>query len=300
MIFQEATPFNSTEILGPNQAIPKGIQRHLQWDGSNKSRVFALLDASLIQGLPEVLQGTGLQNACLFQGDAEQELGDAAPWLVQLDLRSEFTRQIFTVGSEPWSYWSRSPLVLESNYTFRKMLKNLRRYTRIRDTQGKWFYFRFWDPTTVKSIFETPEMRHLQGLYGANKILMPAGEYAWITDSEGVEARGPSVVLTPEIWAALQRTKSIQILNKLVIQIKTDEPNPFGWSDGRILEVARAWYNASVADENALVALTVGCMRSNLAPVAYADLHTDIWQNEMIPTTKKARLMLKATPEATA
>lgn len=45
---------------------------------------FAILDGAKIGNLPEVLTASGLPHRCLFQGDAFDTLGDAAPWIVQL------------------------------------------------------------------------------------------------------------------------------------------------------------------------------------------------------------------------
>ena len=62
---------------------------------------YAVLDAAKAFGLPEMLEASGLDHACLFQGVAAADYRDAAPWLVRLEDGHRFTRGLFTRGDRP-------------------------------------------------------------------------------------------------------------------------------------------------------------------------------------------------------
>lgn len=109
-------------------------------------QTYAILDAAKVMGLPEMLDASGLEHACLFKGEAAEELRDVAPYLVRLDEASIFTRNLFTKGDAGWHMWDKEPgIYLRSYGTIEYLWQHFRRFTRVRDEAGKWFYFRFWE-----------------------------------------------------------------------------------------------------------------------------------------------------------
>lgn len=59
-------------------------------------RTYAILDAAKFTNLPELLAESDLEYACMFKGDSFEELKEVAPWIVQLEEASGFTRNLFT------------------------------------------------------------------------------------------------------------------------------------------------------------------------------------------------------------
>ncbi|WP_298359468.1 DUF4123 domain-containing protein [uncultured Litoreibacter sp.] len=114
------------------------------------AETYALVDACKWPGLPETLDASGLTYRCLFQGKAQEELGEAAPWLVQLTPDATFCRWLWTDDREndvPWHLWGRdAAVILRSPVGFDRLHAHLRRKIRILDMQGNALYFRFWDP----------------------------------------------------------------------------------------------------------------------------------------------------------
>lgn len=107
---------------------------------------YALLDAAKVPALPELLANSGLEHRCLFKGDAFDALKDSAPWLVRLEKGNTFTRNLFTRSDAPWHLWDdEAGLYLRSHATIVQVWKHLRKFTRVQDEAGKWFYFRFWE-----------------------------------------------------------------------------------------------------------------------------------------------------------
>ncbi len=116
---------------------------------------YALLDAAKVLGLPEMLETSGLDHACLFQGTAAEELRDVAPWIVRLDEHHKFTRSVFTSGNAPWDMWDKEPgILLRSQGSLADLRRHLRKFTRVKDETGKWYYVRFYDPAVATGMLD--------------------------------------------------------------------------------------------------------------------------------------------------
>lgn len=131
--------------------LPKPTANGIETTGSDvlvkrPIQTYAILEAAKIMNLPELLTDSGLEHRCLFKGDAYDELKDVAPWIVRLEDGNGFTRSLFTTGDAPWHLWDAAPaLYLRSRGALEQLWKHFRKFTRIRNEAGKWFYFRFWE-----------------------------------------------------------------------------------------------------------------------------------------------------------
>lgn len=85
-----------------------------------------------------------MEHRCLFNGQAAIDLADNAPWVVHLEVGNTFTRKLFTDSVKSWDLWEGNTcLIFQSKAPIDGMLRHLRRFTRMRDNDGKWFFFRF-------------------------------------------------------------------------------------------------------------------------------------------------------------
>ncbi|EEW60996.1 FHA domain protein [Ruegeria sp. TrichCH4B] len=118
-------------------------------------RTYAILDAAKITNLPELLEASPLEHRCLFKGSAYDALKDAAPWVVRLEGGNSFTRNLFTRSSAPWHQWwdSEPGIYVRSRGTLDEIWAHFRKFTRVQDADGKWYYFRFWEPKSVERMF---------------------------------------------------------------------------------------------------------------------------------------------------
>lgn len=123
---------------------------------------FAVLDGAKVQGLPEILVASGLEHACLFQGDAAGELSDVAPWVVRLEEDERFTRHLFTRGHAPWEMWDRAPgIYLRSRDSLKDLRAHLRKFIKVCDESGAWFYLRLYDPSVMRAFLRgAPRFGH--------------------------------------------------------------------------------------------------------------------------------------------
>ncbi|WP_341486061.1 DUF4123 domain-containing protein [Thioclava sp. GXIMD4215] len=141
----------------PKKAVPEQVESHLfgelDFTGSTTSEIdrsclktFSILDAAKVRNLPEILEASGLEHRCLFTGNAARELANVAPYAVALTEDSEFTRRLFTDSGQPTDLWACEPgIFIRSCIELDAFCQHFRKFTRVRDIQGNWFYFRFWE-----------------------------------------------------------------------------------------------------------------------------------------------------------
>ena len=114
---------------------------------------YAVLDAAKLPGLPEMLEASGLDHACLFLGIAAKDYRDVAPYLVRLQEGHGFTRKLFSQGDAPWEMWDAGlGIFLRSQGTLDELRRHLRKFTRVQDDRAggaAWVYLRFWEPTLL-------------------------------------------------------------------------------------------------------------------------------------------------------
>lgn len=75
-----------------------------------------------------------------------------APWIVRLEDGIGFTRNLFTRSDAHWHLWDKEPgICARSRGSLDDMWKHFRRFNKVQNEDGKWFYFRFWEPTFIKA-----------------------------------------------------------------------------------------------------------------------------------------------------
>lgn len=71
------------------------------FSGTSDVATYAVLDATHIISLQEMLDASGLEHRCLFISDDGDTAPESAPWLVRLEATANFTRNVFTAGTAP-------------------------------------------------------------------------------------------------------------------------------------------------------------------------------------------------------
>lgn len=105
----------------------------------DQASIYAVIDAAKVFGLPERLQMSGLQHRCLYYGRGEEEWGDAAPWLVQLDPNHQLTRKFFLAGKDAasLSFQRSTSLFFTGSDDFDSAASHLRKFTKMRAEDGR-------------------------------------------------------------------------------------------------------------------------------------------------------------------
>lgn len=114
--------------------------------GRPEVNTYAIIEAARFTYLPEILENREFEHCCLFKNAAYYELKDVAPWIVRLDERDSLTRNLLTRSDAHWHLWDDEPaLYLRSRASLAELWQQLRKFTRVQDQRGQWFYFRFWE-----------------------------------------------------------------------------------------------------------------------------------------------------------
>lgn len=138
---------------------------------------YIILDPVRVPGLLEQLETSGLERHCLFQGKAYETLADVAPWVVQLEARNRFTRQLMTRSSAPWHLWDhRIGIYLRSAQPIDAIRRHFRKFTKVQDDSGKWYFWRFWEgafllPTLQGASVEEQRRFFMQGQIAAIHVI---------------------------------------------------------------------------------------------------------------------------------
>lgn len=134
-------------LFGQQSPSPRGALDSVDRGNAGPLQTYAILDAARVANLPMVLEASGLEHRCLFKGAAYDELKDLAPWIVRLEDGNKFTRQLFTRGQSFWSLWDKEPgIYIRSRASCDDLWRHFRKFTRVRDRKGRWYYIQYWRP----------------------------------------------------------------------------------------------------------------------------------------------------------
>lgn len=137
--------------LAPNQPLRASHLAAMSLEGGS---VVAVFDAAANHQVPELLQSDSKTASCLWQGKAEEQLGDCAPWMGVLQPESKVLQNLFTEGPAPWHWWTSWPGILfRPRRSPEDLRRHLRRLSRVTDAQGRAYFLRFWEPQTAESLW---------------------------------------------------------------------------------------------------------------------------------------------------
>ncbi len=205
---QNIQPLDDQFGSDPKRSVPEMLEHTLfgkstsPADSPNAPQaLFALMDAARIPGLEEHLSASKLQHKCLFKGNARAALGGSAPWLVQLENGSTFTRNLFTEdGSDaPWQFWRHNAaLFIRTAKPIEDLWRHLRKFTKLKDDQGRETFFRFWEPGILEAFCarkaKLPALeKTLRIIFGGQRILFHAPHHGSMFEisPEPLESREP-------------------------------------------------------------------------------------------------------------
>lgn len=161
---QAVAPLDGQFGVWPLRQLPQGVAFDLfgsnaQAESSLTSSFYAVLDATQIFGLKDIMTSAGLVARCLYTGASAREFADVAPYLVELPLKHQFTRRIFTKPDSPGGLWKANlGIFLQSEASFESLWKHLRRFTRVRSQDAHFSFFRFWDPRVLGDYLQSVEL----------------------------------------------------------------------------------------------------------------------------------------------
>ncbi len=149
-------------------------------------KVYAILDAGKVTHLLDYIEDSDCAYECLFQGDTAQEMRDVAPYIVELNPREDFTRDVFSVSGMPRDIWGKEAgIFIRSRLGIFDLRKHFRRFTRIQVKADKrWVYFRFWEPTMIPYFLRGTDKENLEAFFACDfelHTIDDAGKWQKIT-----------------------------------------------------------------------------------------------------------------------
>lgn len=171
-------PLPLRDAAWPLQAIPAELEQTIVFD---EGPVYAVVDAAKVFGLAEVLQASGLRYRCLYRGRSEDEWGDVAPWLVQLDPNHRLTRKFFVEGNDQGSlsFQRATSLFFMGSDDFDAVWSHLRKFTKMRAEDGRVLMLRFYDPLTFADLLEVMPRAQVAQLHGDLRALCIQADGRW-------------------------------------------------------------------------------------------------------------------------
>ena len=163
------------------------------------SSVWALLDGARDQRIFYMLRDSGLDYLCLYSGYLPRELQLAAPYMVELIADHEFTRRLIDQA------WGNSWGIFVSTHNAPNLRPHLRKFLRVRNEQGQYLLFRYYDPRVLREYLPTCLPDELKQIFGSIECI-------WMEDHNPVTLiefqMNQNQLNTRQIPLSLQRTSS--------------------------------------------------------------------------------------------
>ena len=122
--------------------------------------VYAVLDGASVPELRMKLYEHQPECICLFQGDLKPDMAEVAPYLIHLQIETEFTNWLIEKG---WgNHWGIFAL---SRGELRDMRKHFRRFLTVHTSEGKPMRFRYYDPRVMRRFLPACNTEDLTALF---------------------------------------------------------------------------------------------------------------------------------------
>jgi hypothetical protein len=133
--------------------------------------VYAVLDGASVEGLLERFQRDRPEQICLYRGELERDLAEAAPYLVRLEPESDFAAWVVERGwGEHWGIFA------VTDADMRALRQHFRRFLMVHDHSGKPLYFRYYDPRVLRTFLPTCNDKELKTIFGPVKRYLVESE----------------------------------------------------------------------------------------------------------------------------
>lgn len=133
--------------------------------------VYAVIDGAGCPALLPMLDRHGVPSVCLYRGELEPELAEAAPYLAELVPESPFTRWFLGEG---WDrHWG---ILLKTDAGLAEVRSHLRHLTMARLPDGRVVYFRFYDPRVTRIYLPTCTPEQAIQFFGPASTILMEGE----------------------------------------------------------------------------------------------------------------------------
>lgn len=132
---------------------------------------FAIFDGASVPGLLEKLKEWQPEFECLYRGELQPDLAEAAPYLVGMVPGTEFADWVLANG---WGkHWG---IFAIAGADLRALRQHFRRFLTVHDESGKPLLFRYYDPRVLRTYLPTCNGGELAELFGPVACYVAEGE----------------------------------------------------------------------------------------------------------------------------
>lgn len=127
----------------------------------NGTQLYAVLDGARNAAIHPAVLRSQCQFECLFAGELDPTLAQAAPYLVKLTRDHPFTDTLIRKGwGDSWG------IFLRSAATFRDLRRHLRTFLMVYNPELRPMYFRYYDPRVLRAYLPTCNQEELATIFG--------------------------------------------------------------------------------------------------------------------------------------
>lgn len=147
--------------LSPEE-IAKTLSSHLFSEGEG-IHAYAILDGASVPDLLDQLYGDEPPEfRCLYRGELEPDVAEVAPYLVQLEPESPFTKWLLeNCWGNHWGIFATSTEDIEV------LRRHFRNFLMVKNPEGKQVYFRYYDPRVLRVFLPTCNAEEAGFIFGS-------------------------------------------------------------------------------------------------------------------------------------
>jgi len=128
-----------------------------------ETNLYAVLDGASVPDLPQILWEHEPEHVCLYRGELEPDIAEVAPYLVKLEYDHPFTKLVYEQGwGKHWGIF----VVTPAEVNIRAMRQHFRRFLMVYDPDGKFIYFRYYDPRVLRVYLPTCNAEDINVVFG--------------------------------------------------------------------------------------------------------------------------------------
>lgn len=126
--------------------------------------LYAVLDGARNQSVYPAIIQSECEYECLYRGELDPGLAEAAPYLMKLEKDKPFSNWLIEEGwGDSWGIY------LQTTANFRDLKRHLRKFLMVYDANTKPMYFRYYDPRVLRTYLPTCNSEELTTVFGPVK-----------------------------------------------------------------------------------------------------------------------------------